>query len=79
LPGQSYRFRTSVSALIKRIFGTIQPATKVRHEMVCQSWNIFAALAKRRNLDWKDAEPVVKVLAETLSSGFGSQLCWLRR
>jgi hypothetical protein len=54
------KFRISFG---QTILETIQPATKVQHEMLCQSWNIFPGLAKRPE-NWGTSRLMIKGTAE---------------
>src|SRR5258708_5863799 len=47
-----------------------EPPDEVLHEQ----WNIFRSLSQRRNGDWKDIQPVEKILAEGSGSDGGRQV-----
>src|SRR5216684_7371821 len=52
-----------------------EPPDEVLHEQ----WNIFRSLSQRRNRDWKDVQPVEKILAEDSGGDCSRQVTIGRR
>src|ERR1700676_1975255 len=50
--------------------GLLHDGAKALQKMACEQRNVFAAFAQRRQLDWDDAEAIVKILAETAFGNF---------